>query len=97
AYTYVFDGQLGYLDYGLADAGALPFVVGAAAWHANSDEPSLIDYTMAFKQDAQDALFAPDPYRASDHDAVVIGLELEPWTTGEAAVESYAGANRFES
>ncbi|WP_306232172.1 ExeM/NucH family extracellular endonuclease [Agrococcus beijingensis] len=77
AYTYVFDGQLGYLDYGLADAELLPSVVGAAAWHANADETSLIDYTMAFKQPAQDALFAPDPYRASDHDAVVIGLAFE--------------------
>ncbi|MGC5077176.1 ExeM/NucH family extracellular endonuclease [Agrococcus sp. DT81.2] len=77
AYTYVFDGQLGYLDYGLADAALLPHVVGAAAWHANADETSLIDYTMAFKQPAQDALFAPDPYRASDHDAVVIGIAFE--------------------
>ncbi|WP_404311862.1 ExeM/NucH family extracellular endonuclease [Agrococcus terreus] len=77
AYTYVFDGQLGYLDYGLADADAMAFVVGAAAWHANSDEASLIDYTMGFKAPAQDALFAPDAYRASDHDAVVIGLHLE--------------------
>ena len=74
AYTYVFDGQLGYLDYGLADAEMLPYVVGAAAWHANADETSLVDYTMAFKKPAQDALFAPDPYRASDHDAVVIGI-----------------------
>ena len=74
AYTYVFDGQLGYLDYGMADAELLPYVMGAAAWHANADEASLIDYTMRFKQDAQDALYAPDPYRASDHDAVVIGL-----------------------
>lgn len=97
AYTYVFDGQLGYLDYGLADAGALPFVAGAAAWHANSDEPSLIDYTMAFKQDAQDALFAPDPYRASDHDAVVIGLSFEPAPPVETVVESYAGDDRFET
>jgi uncharacterized protein len=77
AYTYVFDGQLGYLDYGLADAELLPSVVGAAAWHANADETSLIDYTMAFKKPAQDALFAPDPYRASDHDAVVIGIAFE--------------------
>ncbi|WP_404311863.1 amidohydrolase family protein [Agrococcus terreus] len=76
AYTYVFDGMLGYLDYGLADADLVSSVVGAAAWHANTDEPGLIDYTMEFKQDAQDALWAPDAYRASDHDAVVIGLDL---------------------
>lgn len=77
AYTYVFDGMLGYLDYGLADAELMPSVVGAAAWHANADEASLIDYSMEFKRDAQDALYAPDPYRSSDHDAVVIGIAFE--------------------
>lgn len=97
AYSYVFDGQLGYLDYGLADASMLPFVAGADVWHANADEPSLIDYSMRFKQDAQDALFAPDPYRASDHDAVVIGLTLSPWTADHATVESFAGRDRYES
>lgn len=86
AYTYVFDGELGYLDYGLADAGMLPFVAGADVWHANADEPSIIDYSMRYKQPAQDALFAPDPYRASDHDAVVIGLALRA-----AEVEPVAG------
>lgn len=97
AYTYVFDGQLGYLDYGLADAGLMPFVAGAAAWHANADEVSLIDYTMAFKQPAQDALFAPDPYRASDHDAVVIGLAWEALPPVEATVVDYAGDDRYET
>ncbi|WP_413316768.1 ExeM/NucH family extracellular endonuclease [Agrococcus sp. 1P02AA] len=97
AYTYVFDGQLGYLDYGMADQALQPHVVGAAAWHANADEPSLIDYTMAFKADAQDALFAPDPYRSSDHDAVVVGLALEAAPPTETVVETFAGANRFET
>ncbi|MCR8670929.1 ExeM/NucH family extracellular endonuclease [Agrococcus sp. HG114] len=97
AYTYVFDGQLGYLDYGLADAGLLPFVAGAAAWHANADETSLIDYSMQFKKDAQDALYAPDPYRASDHDAVVIGLAWEAVVPEPAVVEDYAGTDRYES
>lgn len=97
AYTYVFDGQLGYLDYGLADAAMLPFVAGAQAWHANADEPSIIDYSMAFKKDAQDALFAPDPYRASDHDAVVIGLDWEAAVPPETVVQSYAGVDRYDT
>lgn len=97
AYTYVFDGQLGYLDYGLADAAMLPFVAGAAAWQANADEASLIDYSMEFKADAQDALFAPDPYRASDHDAVVIGIDWEAPEPPETVVETYAGANRYDT
>ena len=78
AYSYVFDGQLGYLDQGLASPELVDQVTGTTVWHSNADEPDLLDYTMEFKQDAQDAIYAPDPYRASDHDAVVIGLDLTP-------------------
>ncbi|WP_246149974.1 ExeM/NucH family extracellular endonuclease [Agromyces intestinalis] len=78
AYSYVFDGQLGYLDYALAGTGLVGDVTGASAWHINSDEPSIIDYDMTFKQPAQDALFAPDPYRSSDHDPIVVGIRLTP-------------------
>ncbi|MFD4421645.1 ExeM/NucH family extracellular endonuclease [Agromyces sp. NPDC058484] len=78
AYSYVFDGQLGYLDYALAGADLVDEVTGAAAWHINADEPTLIDYDMTFKKDAQDALFAPDAFRSSDHDPVLIGLDLTP-------------------
>ncbi|KGN41802.1 ExeM/NucH family extracellular endonuclease [Knoellia aerolata] len=77
AYSYVFDGQLGYLDYAMANTGLLDNVTGAGAWHINSDEPSLIDYDMTFKKPAQDALYAPDPWRSSDHDPVIIGLDLD--------------------
>ncbi|GAA5210173.1 ExeM/NucH family extracellular endonuclease [Microbacterium kyungheense] len=78
AYSYVFDGQSGYLDYALAQPALAADVTGAEAWHINADEPSLIDYDMSFKADAQDALWAPDPYRSSDHDPVIVGLRLTP-------------------
>jgi len=76
AYSYVFDGKIGYLDHALAGEGLLEEVTGAAVWNINADEPDLIDYDMSFKKPAQDALFAPDPYRSSDHDPVLIGLDL---------------------
>ncbi len=76
AYSYVFDGQLGYLDYALANPALVDDVTGAAAWHANADEPDLLDYDTSFKSDGQDAIFAPDPYRASDHDSVLVGLAM---------------------
>ncbi|WP_238146902.1 ExeM/NucH family extracellular endonuclease [Ornithinimicrobium murale] len=76
AYSYVFDGQLGYLDHALANEELAGKVTGAAAWTINADEVSLIDYDMSFKQDAQDALFAPDAFRSSDHDPVLVGLNL---------------------
>ncbi len=77
AYTYLFDGQLGYLDYALANDSLRGQVTGAAPWHINADEPDLIDYDTSFKQQAQDAIYAPDEFRSSDHDAVVIGLRLD--------------------
>jgi len=76
AYTYLFGAQLGYLDYALASPSLFAQTAGAAAWHINADEPDLIDYDMSFKQDAQDAIYAPDPYRSSDHDPVIGGFEL---------------------
>ena len=78
AYSYVFDGQTGYLDYQLAGESLQPQVTGATVWHINADEPDLIDYDTSFKQPAQDAIYAPDAYRSSDHDPVVVGLGLTP-------------------
>ncbi len=77
AYSYVFDGQIGYLDYAMT-ATLADQVTGTTTWHINADEPDLIDYEMTFKEDAQDAIYAPDFYRYSDHDPVIIGLELIP-------------------
>ncbi len=76
AYSYVFDGQTGYLDYSLASASLASQITGAADWHINADEPDLIDYDTTFKQPAQDAIYAPDAYRSSDHDPVITGLDV---------------------
>ena len=76
AYGYVYDGQIGYLDYALANASLAERIVDVNFWHINADEPDLIDYDMSFKQDAQDALYAPDAYRSSDHDPVVISISF---------------------
>ncbi len=77
AYSYVFDGQIGYLDHALASADLVDQVTGTTVWHINADEADLIDYDTSFKQAPQDAIYAPDPYRSSDHDPVVIGLRLD--------------------
>jgi hypothetical protein len=74
AYSYVFDGQLGYLDYALANSTLMDEVTGTTIWHINTDEPDLIDYDTSYKKDAQDAIYAPDAYRSSDHDPVIVGL-----------------------
>ena len=77
AYSYVFDGQWGYLDYALASASLVDQVGGATDYHINADEPSVIDYNTNFKSPGQVAsLYAPDEFRTSDHDPVLVGLNL---------------------
>lgn len=76
AYSYVFDGQTGYLDYALANVGLMDEITGVTVWHINADEADLIDYDTSFKGPNQDAIYAPDPYRSSDHDPVIIGLAV---------------------
>ena len=78
AYSYLFDAQVGYLDYALVSRSLYEQITGATAWHINSDEPDLLDYDTSFKLDAQDSLYAADPYRSSDHDPVVVGVALAP-------------------
>ncbi|MBC8075664.1 MAG: ExeM/NucH family extracellular endonuclease, partial [Chloroflexales bacterium] len=73
-YSFVFDGQAGELDHALATSGLNQQASGATIWHINADEPSVIDYNTEFKP--QD-LYAPTPYRSSDHDPAVIGFNLQ--------------------
>jgi len=76
AHSYVFDGQAGYLDYALASPTLVGQVTGAADWHIDSDESDVVDYDTSFKPAEQEALYEANPYRASDHDPVVVGLDL---------------------
>ncbi|MEN9868259.1 MAG: hypothetical protein RL748_3849 [Pseudomonadota bacterium] len=81
-YSFVFDGESGYLDNALATASMSSKVTGVAEWHINADEPVIIDYNTDFK--TQD-LYTSGPYRASDHDPVIIGLNLQATTVKAAA------------
>ena len=76
AITFVFDGRFGRLDHAFATAGLAAHVTGAAPWAINADEPDLIDYDTSFKGPREAALYAPDPYRSSDHDPVLVGLSF---------------------
>ncbi len=79
AYSYVFDGQWGYLDYAFGSLSVQPQVVGVYEWHINSDEPSVLDYNTNFKTaNQQSTLYAPDQFRISDHDPVIVDLALTP-------------------
>ncbi|MBK8247682.1 MAG: ExeM/NucH family extracellular endonuclease [Gemmatimonadetes bacterium] len=79
AYSFVFDGQWGYLDHALASSTLASQVTGVTEWHNNADEPSVLDYNTNFKSPGQvSSLFAADPYRSADHDPVLVGLNLLP-------------------
>ncbi len=77
AYSYVFGGETGYLDHALASALLLPRVKAVHEWHINADEPVVLQYTLAYKSaEQQNSFYAPDAYRSSDHDPVVVDLAM---------------------
>lgn len=74
-YSFEFAGQFGTLDHAMASPGLASKVVDAAEWHINADESQINDFNLEFGRDP--ALFDPaSPYRASDHDPLIIGLEF---------------------
>src|SRR5215208_881150 len=77
SYSFSFNGESGYLDHALASPSLKPQVTGAAEWHINSDEPVVLDYNVEFKSPNQvNTLYAATPFRSSDHDPLVVGLNL---------------------
>src|SRR5207249_3017991 len=61
----------------LSSGSLTPQVTGVAEWHNNADEPTVLDYNVEFKTANQiNTFYSPAPYRASDHDPVVVGLNL---------------------
>jgi uncharacterized protein len=80
AYSYVFSGASGYLDYALANRVLSPLVTGTADWHVNADEPIATDYNTEWDNNVAKSagqitsLYAANQFRASDHDPVLVGL-----------------------
>ncbi|WP_135229261.1 ExeM/NucH family extracellular endonuclease [Deinococcus fonticola] len=83
-YSYQFGGLFGYLDHALASTSLDQQVTGVTEWHINADEPTLADYNAEYKKLPEcttSTCTSPDlwqnnPYRASDHDPVLVGLNL---------------------
>ena len=55
-YSYVFDGESGYLDHALATQSLEAQVTGVGHWHINADEPIALDYNTEFKSAAPGGL-----------------------------------------
>lgn len=75
-YSFVFDGQSGALDHAIATASLESQVAMITEWHINADEAPLHDYNLEYDRDP--GLFdAQSPYRASDHDPIIVDLALQ--------------------
>lgn len=85
AHSYVFAGQLGNLDYAMANKTLAGQIESAAVWNINADESQLLDYNDEIqdpgekkferKSDAK-PLYRNDAFRSSDHDPVIVGISL---------------------
>jgi len=86
--TYSFNSLAGSLDHVLANAGALALVTGADVWQINAQEAVAYSYSR-YNYNATLLFNGTDPFAASDHDPVVVGLNApvtpvapawNPWT-----------------
>ncbi|MGY3947306.1 nuclease [Aeromonas allosaccharophila] len=74
AISYSYEGELGTLDYALANPMLASKVAGISDWHINSFESSQFEYAAKYT----DALLKSDnPFSASDHDPIIVDLRLE--------------------
>ncbi|MEZ5095091.1 MAG: ExeM/NucH family extracellular endonuclease [Nocardioides sp.] len=71
-WSYSFSGLSGSLDHVLANDAALADVTGADVWEINANESVAFEYSR-HNYNVTD-FYAPDPYRASDHNPEVVGI-----------------------
>ena len=76
-WSYVFKGRSGSLDHALASKTLADKLVQFEHWHINADEPAVLDYNTEHKSKAQlKNLYAPTPFRSSDHDPLVMDFKF---------------------
>ena len=68
--SYVFKGLIGSLDHAVVTANLVGFV-DVQKWHINSAEPYALEYDVA-----GEATDITTPFRSSDHDPVLIGVNF---------------------
>jgi hypothetical protein len=85
--TYSFDGLAGSLDHVLANPAALAMVTGADVWQINAQESVGYAYSR-FNYNVTQLFNGSDPFAASDHDPVVVGLNLPVTPVAPAWVAS---------
>ncbi|AEG43145.1 ExeM/NucH family extracellular endonuclease [Isoptericola variabilis] len=87
-YTYMFEGKVGSLDHVLASPAAAEVVTGADIWNINAYEPIANEYSRHNYNVS--LLYDTTPFRSSDHDPFLVGLDLAPsapaWDAGTVYV-----------
>lgn len=67
-YSYSFDGALGSLDHAVFSSTMSPYAT-VKKWNINSNEPAILQYTSTLAD-------ATSPFRSSDHDPILIGIDF---------------------
>jgi len=81
--TYVFDGRVGSLDHIFISGDAAERHTGTEVWSINANESVLAEYSR-HNYFASEHFTEGVPFRSSDHDPVVIGLDVpEPGDPGD--------------
>lgn len=88
SYSYQYGNAFGTLDHAFATA-ELAKRAKASHWAINADEPVVLGYNQEYKSAAQiESFFAPDPYGSSDHDPILVTLDLAQTTALEESQRS---------
>jgi len=80
-YTYAFGGTVGSLDHVFASPEADATVNDVDVWNINSVESVALEYSR-YNNNVTD-FYSADPFRSSDHDPVILGLNLATPTSVE--------------
>ena len=75
-YSFVFNALSGSLDHAMSSEALTGKVTGLAHWNINAVE------SFAYQYDGDPALYAPNQFRSSDHDPLVLGVDLEERCAG---------------
>lgn len=84
-YSYNFGGMVGSLDHELASPAAAELVTGVDIWNINAYEPVANEYSR-HNYNAS-ILYDETPFRSSDHDPAIVGLDLGDTTTEPGSVD----------
>jgi 5'-nucleotidase len=94
-YSYVFDELSGSLDHAFGTESVTAKITDVAHWNINSVESFAYQYT------GDPTLYSPNQFRSSDHDPLVLGIDLEercngllPTIKGTNAAETLTGTNK---